>query len=66
MAPAIADAQRRSQPAGVPLAALELIEAGKFGAERVRATWDSFLLPAQREVVTGMFDRLTLGPPRSG
>jgi DNA invertase Pin-like site-specific DNA recombinase len=62
MAPAIANAQRRSQPAGVPLAALELIEAGKFGAERVRATWDSFLLPAQREVVTGLFDRLTLGP----
>jgi len=46
----------------VPLAALELIKASKFGAERVRAVWDSFLLPTRREVIAGLFDRLTLGP----
>jgi len=62
MAPAIEDARRRSQPAGVPLAALELIEAAKFGAERVRTTWDGFPLPAQRDIIAGLFDRLTLGP----
>lgn len=62
MAPAIEDARRRGQPAGVPLAALELIKAAKFGAERVRAAWDSFPLLARRETVTGLFVRLTLGP----
>lgn len=62
MAPAIKDARRRAQPAGVPLAALELVEAGKFGAERVRVVWDSFPLLAQREVIAGLFDRLSLGP----
>lgn len=62
MTPAIEDARRRSQPAGVPLAALELMEAAKFGAERVRTTWDAFPLPAQREIIARIFDRLTLGP----
>lgn len=62
MAPAIEDARRRAQPAGVPLAALELIEAAKFGAERVRTAWDAFPLPARREVVAGLFDQLALGP----
>lgn len=61
MAPAIEDARRRAQPAGVPLAALELIKAAKFGAERVRTTWDAFPLPARRGLVAGLFDRLTLG-----
>lgn len=62
MAPAIEDARRRSQPAGVPVAALELMDAAKFGAERVRTTWDGFPLPARREIIAGLFDRLTLGP----
>lgn len=53
MAPAIEDARRRAEPAGVPLAALELVEAAKFGAERVRIVFESFPLPAQREVIAG-------------
>lgn len=61
MAPAIEDARRRAQPSGVPVAALELMDAAKFGVERVRTTWDGFPLLAQREVIAGLFDRLTLG-----
>jgi site-specific DNA recombinase len=62
MAPVIADAERRSRPAGVPLAALELLDAAEFGKERVRTVFDSFPLSAKREVIAGMFTRLTLGP----
>lgn len=61
MAPAIEDARRRAQPAGAPVAALELMAAAKFGAVRVRTTWDAFSLPARREVIAGLFDRLVLG-----
>jgi site-specific DNA recombinase len=62
MSPVIEDARRRAQPAAVPVAALELMEAAKFGAERVRTAFEAFPLPAQREVIAGLFDRLTLGP----
>ncbi|MCP2327592.1 DNA invertase Pin-like site-specific DNA recombinase [Hamadaea flava] len=62
MVPAIEDARRRAQPAGAPLALLELIEAGKFGTERVQAAWEAFPLPARREVIAGLFGALTLGP----
>lgn len=62
MAPAIADAERRSKPAGTPLAALELIEAAEFGAEHVRVVWDALPLLARREVITGIFIHLTLIP----
>jgi DNA invertase Pin-like site-specific DNA recombinase len=62
MAPAIEDAKRRAQPAGVPLAALQLIEAAKFGSERVRPAFDSFPVTARRELVAGTFASLVLGP----
>jgi site-specific DNA recombinase len=60
----IADAERRAKPAGASLAALELFDAAQFGAERARVVLDALPLPAWREVVAGMFTRLTLGPAR--
>jgi len=65
MAPAIADAERRSRPTGLSLAALQLFDAAKMGADRVRPTWEAFPLPAQREVIAGMFTSLVLGPVRT-
>lgn len=58
----IADAERRSRPAGAPLAALKLIEAAKFGKDRVRPTWDALPVTAKREVIAGLFSSLVLGP----
>jgi site-specific DNA recombinase len=58
----IADAERRAQPAGAPLAALKLLAAAKLGRDRVRPTWDSFPLLSKREVIAGIFDALVLGP----
>jgi DNA invertase Pin-like site-specific DNA recombinase len=60
--PLIADAERRSRPAGVPLAALKLIEAAEFGADRVRPTWETIPLPGKRELIAGLFTSLVLGP----
>ena len=62
MAPAIADAERRSRAVGTPLGALELIAAARLGKDRVRPMWDSLPLPARRDIVAGLFIRLTLSP----
>ena len=62
MEPLIGDAERRARPAGVPLAALRLIEAARLGADRVRPTWNGFLLSARRGLVADLFAELMLGP----
>jgi hypothetical protein len=62
MEPAITDAERRSRPTGVPLAAIKMIDAAKFGKDRVRPTWDGLPLLGKRDVITGIFVSLTLGP----
>jgi site-specific DNA recombinase len=61
MGPAIADAQRRARPSGVPLAMLELLDAADFGHDRVRPCWDRMALPAKREIIAGIFSNLILG-----
>lgn len=60
--PLIADAERRAQPAGVPLAALKLLDAAKISKDRVRPTWDLLPVTAQRDIIAGMFASLVLGP----
>ena len=62
MAPAIAAARERAKPAGAPLTALELLDAAEFGAGHVREVFDAFALLARRELISGLFTRLTLGP----
>ncbi|MGH3681234.1 MAG: recombinase family protein [Natronosporangium sp.] len=61
MAGPIADAERRSRPAGAPLAVLELIDAAAFGAQKVRPVWDRLPVTARREVVSWLLE-LRLGP----
>lgn len=58
----IADAERRARPAGVSLAALELLDAAAMGADRVRPVWDAFPVTARREIIAGIFSSLVLGP----
>jgi site-specific DNA recombinase len=62
MAEPIADAERRARPAGMPLAVLELIDAARFGKERVRPAFDRLPILARREVIGALFASLRLGP----
>jgi hypothetical protein len=62
MEPLIASAERRSRPAGIPLAALQLIDAAALSQDRVRPTWDGFLVQARRGLIADLFSALTLGP----
>jgi hypothetical protein len=61
MAGPIADAKRRSRPAGAPLSALLLLDAADIEASRVRPVWDAMPVTAQRELVAWLC-RLQLGP----
>jgi len=62
MAPAIDDAQRRAERAGVPLPVWTVIEAAEAGRAPVRPVWDGLPLLARRAVISTVFESLTLGP----
>jgi DNA invertase Pin-like site-specific DNA recombinase len=61
--PKLADAQRRSVSAKVPLALMKLLEAGRFGQTAVRPVWDGLSVPARRDVLKLIFRHITIGKP---
>jgi site-specific DNA recombinase len=62
MGPAIADAERRAQPVGAPLAAVKLLDAAKLSKDLVRPTWDALPVTERREIIGGVFSSLILRP----
>jgi hypothetical protein len=45
------------------MALLALLDAAEFGAEKVRPVWDGLPVPAQREILRLLFNKITVGKP---
>jgi hypothetical protein len=53
--PKIEEAERRALSRKAPMAMLALLDAARFGAEKVRPEWDRLSVPAKREILRLLF-----------
>lgn len=61
--PLIADATRRSLSSKAPQAMLDLMDAGRFGEQKVRPVREGLPIPAQREILKLIFNDIPLDKP---